>query len=389
MPKKRILMILEGEFPPDVRVEKEAQSLIEKDYEVHICSYNFSGKPLYELKNGMHIHRMTVPRQFHKKLPVLMNLIPVYQWIWSSFIKKVMRSTNFDVIHVHDLPLCGVGQKLAAIYNIPFIADMHENYPYLVKDSPYMKYWLVNKVVNFKKWLRLEAKWLNAANYIITTCEGMKQRLINSGIENSKIYVVGNTISLYTLIPEKQAKDPHKTILIYVGGISEDRGLQYALEGFHLLNSKKTNLEFWIVGEGRYRIHLEKLVAEKNIRGIKFWGWKNRTDTNKLLMQADIGIIPHIKSVQNDNSSPNKIFEYFLMARPVIVSNCESLVALIEESGAGVTYEYNSAESFMDSFLSLLQKDLVATGQKGRQIVLHKYNWENTQMILLDLYKHI
>jgi len=36
----KILMVLEGEFPPDNRVEKEAVSLIEAGHEVHIACYS-------------------------------------------------------------------------------------------------------------------------------------------------------------------------------------------------------------------------------------------------------------------------------------------------------------------------------------------------------------
>ena len=40
--KKKILMLLDSEFPPDIRVENEAVSLIEAGFEVHVLC--FAGK---------------------------------------------------------------------------------------------------------------------------------------------------------------------------------------------------------------------------------------------------------------------------------------------------------------------------------------------------------
>jgi glycosyltransferase involved in cell wall biosynthesis len=381
-------MVLEREFPPDVRVEKEALTLIESSYEVHICSYNFSNLPEYELVKGMHIHRISVPRQFFKKFPLLMNVVPVYPWVWHHSLKKIMKRIKFDILHVHDLPLCGVGRKLSSQFGIPFIADMHENYPYLIYESPFMKNFLVKAIVNFPKWLRLESKWLADADYVITTCEGMKNRLVNKGIEGSKIFVVENTISLTDVTPEETFQEHEGKILIYVGGISDDRGLQYALEGLNLLQAG-IDVQLWIVGDGSYKIQLEKLLADKKIRGVTFWGWKSRAEAFQLIKKADIGLISQIKSVQSDNASPNKLFEYFVFSKPVLASDCDAVAGIIEESGAGAVYRYNSPESFARSLEALLNLNLNELGNNGRQIVLRKYNWENTKTSLLELYDSI
>jgi hypothetical protein len=53
----RILMLLDTEFPPDIRVENEAQSLLDAGHEVHILSYNFGSKTETEIYKGIHIHR--------------------------------------------------------------------------------------------------------------------------------------------------------------------------------------------------------------------------------------------------------------------------------------------------------------------------------------------
>ncbi len=386
MTGKRILMVLEVDFPPDVRVEKEAQSLIEAGHEVHIACFNFSGRPSSERWHGMHIHRMTVPKQVFRKSQMLMNIFPLYPWIWHFFLNRIMYRISFHALHIHDLPLCGIGLRLAARYNIPLVADMHENYPYLIKDQPFMRFLLARMVVNFPKWVRREKKWLSAASFVITTCEGMKERLVREGIPGSRIHVLENTIRIGQEVPESPVIGHKGTVLIYTGGLSEDRGLQYALEGFQLVREVHPDVLFWIVGEGRYRNYLEQIIEEKQIQGIEFFGWRNRAGTNEILIRADIGVIPHVKSVQNDNASPNKLFEYFLYGKPVLASNCDYLTRIMAESGAGCNYEYNSPKSFAEALTRMLEQDIVEMGSRGHQIVIRKYNWETTKTALLNLY---
>ena len=43
--KKRIGMILEKQFPPDIRVEKEAKALIKGGYEVYLLCCKGGRKP--------------------------------------------------------------------------------------------------------------------------------------------------------------------------------------------------------------------------------------------------------------------------------------------------------------------------------------------------------
>ncbi len=42
----KILMVLDHEFPPDVRVENEIEALLEADHQVHIACYTMKKQPI-------------------------------------------------------------------------------------------------------------------------------------------------------------------------------------------------------------------------------------------------------------------------------------------------------------------------------------------------------
>ena len=56
----KILMVLDHEFPTDVRVENEATALIAAGHEVHIACYTQKEKPANEVFKSIQIHRVEI-----------------------------------------------------------------------------------------------------------------------------------------------------------------------------------------------------------------------------------------------------------------------------------------------------------------------------------------
>jgi len=109
----------------------------------------------------------------------------------------------------------------------------------------------------------------------------------------------------------------------------------------------------------------------------------------KLLAVCDIAIIPHLRTENNDASSPNKLFQYMYLEKPVISSNCNSLKRIIKETGAGFVYQHDSPDD-LASLIEKLVNDrglFENTGKNGKRAVLQKYNWKNDKSRLINLYR--
>lgn len=382
-------MLLEGDFPPDGRVEKEAVSLMELGFEVHIACFNFGARTASENYKGIYLHRMRIHRQVFKKFSLLIHVFPLYELLWIRYIRILMRRFQFYAIHVHDLPLCGLAGKIARKNHIHYVADMHENYPFMLKEGELMRYWLARRVINIPLWLRLEKKWLESADRIIVTCQEMKERLAHRGIDKNKMFIVENTVSKVVPFPTQSKPDPQFITLVYVGIINLHRGVHVALEGFSIIRKSYPNARFWIIGDGKYLPALQTLTLEKKIDGVTFYGYKPRKEADELISRADIGIIPHKKSDHTDNTSPNKIFEYFQFGKPVIVSDCNYLVRVIRETRAGEVFNHSSAESFAGVFESMLKGDLEKYSENARKAVEIDFYWEKTVLNLYALYQSL
>ncbi len=394
----RIGMILDSSFPVDDRVEKEARTLIEAGFEVHLLCLSFGNQSLQEQINGIHISRVFLNKQVYKKLSALILTFPFYNWFWKKRIQKFVLKKNIDVLHIHDLPLCGISIDIAQKYNIPLVADMHENYPMLISESRHSNTLLGKILISKKKWFVKEKEWLEKIKHIIVVADEMKQRLQAVLPEIKNFAVVPNTIHINDFLKlqkrdhERSAKYKDDFIILYYGGLGRLRGIETVIEAVSLLKGKITRLRFVIVGTGSVMNELKIKVKNDGLqKSVSFEGWQEQSVLNAYMENADICVLPHIKSVQTDNSSPNKLFIYMLFKKPVIASNCHSIQKIIEEYDCGLIYKSGDSEHLARQIQELYTNSSKAEqlGENGHLAVKTHFNWSKTSQPLIDLYKKI
>ena len=217
-----VLMLLDGSFPPDVRVENEIKVLKSQGYSIILCCTTKGAEPVVEDWNGVRIYRAPISKFIYKSMVGALKF-PFYYNFWNRFIKLVLKKENhIDVIHAHDLIMVPVAQKSARKTGAKLVFDFHENYPYLIRDAKHTQSKLGKYLSDYKKWERLEKKVVLDADCIITVVEEMKQRIIDLGAEPSKVHVYQNVLDLNS-VPEnfKLNNSPVDVFdLVYVGGIT-------------------------------------------------------------------------------------------------------------------------------------------------------------------------
>ncbi|MHC1703705.1 MAG: glycosyltransferase family 4 protein [Tenuifilaceae bacterium] len=385
-----ILMLLEHDFPGDVRVDKEVQSLYEAGHQVIVASSSQSNRVLYEKKENCIIYRKIIS-PFINKSSVGALKFPFYFNFWYIFVSQIIEREKIDVIHIHDLPLARVGWEFKRKLGVKLVIDLHENYPALLEISQHTQTFIGKLLSSTKQWRKCEVDMCNKADAVITVVQEMKDRITNLGINPDKIYIVENTPYPISNTLSKSIDSNYFT-LTYVGGVTEARGLQHILEGMKILLSKKDNIRLWIVGDGRYLPELKKITSSLGIdNAVKFFGKVPSSEAFNLLAKTDVAIVPHVRSEQSDNSSPNKLFEYMSAGIPVIASNCKSIERIINETGAGLTYTHDSAEDFAEKLFSIYKKSdiLYSFSENGKSSFLAKFNWQLSSQDLIKLYTNI
>ncbi len=386
----KILMVLESDFPPDDRVEKEAVSLIRQGHTVTLACYTFNREPSESWHKGIRIIKKPISKFLYKSSVGALKF-PFYFNFWSALLNVLLQENAFDALHIHDLPLAKVGLSLKNKYNLKLVLDLHENYPASLQTTTHTRKFLGRLLHSDRQWRRYERKYIQKADLLITVVEEMKERIIRLGADREKIIVVENTpLPDEFKVSDNPPSGDHIT-LFYAGGINIYRGLQVVVKALSNLTKEVSNIRLWIVGKGSYENKLRSLIRQLNLdEQVTFWGWKNLKEIADLLSRSDIALIPHLKSEQTDCSSPNKIFQYAYADKPIVCSNCNSLERLISEWKNGVVYRHDSPEDLSDKLLNLIKSgDYRQIGKNGKTQVTHRYNWNISVLPLLQAYKNM
>ncbi|HCY00497.1 MAG TPA: hypothetical protein DG754_10190 [Bacteroidales bacterium] len=380
----KILMVLDHEFPTDVRVENEATALITAGHEVHIACYTQKEKPANEVFKSIHIHRVEISGLMYKLSAAALTL-PFYFRFWFKFLDGLFKKHGFQAIHIHDLPLSKVGSRISKKFGVQLTIDLHENWPALLRVSTHTST-LIGRMVspNFL-WTNYERRILKRANAIIVVVDEAKERISALGIDRNKIFVVSNTLNMSEFDVAAEKTDSNHFTLYYAGGINFHRGLQTVIEAVAIAKDEVTNLRFRIAGFGSYRHNLEELVNKLGLTDrIEFLGYLTLKAVARNLSQADVALIPHLKTPHTDSTIPHKLFQYMYINKPIIASNCAPIERIVNETNSGIIFNSGDADDLAKKIVQLATKSVIIPN--ARHWVKEKYCWDNDSKVLVKIY---
>jgi len=382
-------MILDHEFPPDIRVENEIQSLHKAGNEIHLACFTKKGRPLEEQLKEVKVFRKPISEFVHKTSVGALRF-PIYFNFWRKFLKELFTKTKYDAIHVHDLPCVQPAYEIAKKYNAKLTLDLHENWPALLRVATHTESMLGKFLSKNSQWENYEKKYCSLADNVIVVVDEAKERLINLGIQEEKIVVVSNTLNLNEFEVPETKPDPAYLTLLYAGGINKHRGLQYVIKGIKNFQHDTLKLRVWILGTGSYVDYLKDLAKSEGVDDIVFFeGWKNYKDMQTYFGKSDICLIPHVKNDHTDSTIPHKIFQYMYAGKPMLVSNCEPIERIIKETKSGLVYKFNDVKEFAGKLKDLSESKnffndkFIETNKKN---VITNYNWEKESVKLKNIY---
>ena len=387
----KILMVLESDFPPDVRVENEVSALTDAGHEIHIACSTRNNRPAYDHFGKALIRRKRMNGFIHKSSVGVLKF-PFYFAFWRGFVFSILQQQKFDAVHIHDLPLCKIGAEAKQKFGLRLIVDLHENWPALLKHATHTNSIAGKLLSSNGQWIRYEKDNVQKADLIITVIEEARDRVAELGADRHKIIIVSNTLRIES-VPQLRSGTANKTFtLFYGGGINRHRGLQIVFAAMSIMKKNGKNILLKVVGDGSYLKELKKQAAVLNIENnVMFLGYKPFNEMLGILADTDAAIIPHLRTENNDASSPNKLYQYMYLGKAVISSDCLSLARIIEETGAGYIYRNDSPEELAILLGRIIneKQSLHEKGIKGREAVISRYNWKTDSTRLVSAYNRL
>ena len=384
-------MLLEAEFPPDIRVENEALSLAQSGFEVHIFALTFERRPeLERWKPGVWVHRKFISRQVFKKIHISILKLSFYAAWWKKFVRKWQ--VRPDALHVHDLPLARVGKALAQKWKLPLVLDLHENYPAALGIWEHSQTRLGRLFLDIPSWRRYERDMVVEADRVIVVVDEALQRFRTAQTPRDKFVVVSNVLNLDTFPLQPKAAQAHGDFRItYVGGFGVHRGLETAVQAMPAILKELPEAQLILVGSGRNLTDLKELALRTGVSDrVTFTGWVPFEESARAIQEADVCIIPHLSIEHTDTTVPHKLFQYMYLRKPVLVSSSLPLKRIVEETGGGLVFEAGSSLDFSAKILQMARSGyLQKWGEAGHRAVVEKYNWEKESQKLVTIYREL
>jgi glycosyltransferase involved in cell wall biosynthesis len=241
--------------------------------------------------------------------------------------------------------------------------------------------------------LLFERLTFQAAQVVITTNESHRQIALERGRKNpGDVFVVrsGPDMTRFTLLPpDPNLKKGKKHLIVYLGEICKQDGVDYMLRAIKVLRDDLGHKDFHciLMGGGPYQPAIVSYADEIGVGNLcTFTGRISDSEVCAVLSSADIAIDPDPKTRWSDKSTMNKIMEYMWFGLPIVAFDLHE--ARVSAAEAGVFVEANQEPAMARAVADLLSSPerRAEIGNAGRCRVINKLAWEYSVPVLLAAY---
>lgn len=348
------ILVLAWEFPPRIvggiarHVAELYPDLVKLGHSIHLITVEFGEAPLYEIVDGVHIHRVPVAPS-HDFFHWIVNL---NESMGRHGGKLILEEGPFDLIHAHDWLVGDAAIALKHTFKLPLVATIHATefgrYNGIHNDTHHY-------ICGKEKLLAFEA-------WRIIVCTDYMRREVERALETpwDKIDVVYNGIR-----PEKKHRTPEfdhwnfrrrfaddgEKIVYYVGRMTYEKGVNVLIDAAPKVLWEMGGYAKLVIIGGGNTDHLKKQAWDLGI-GNKcyFTGFMSDADLDKFQTVADCAVFPSLYE-------PFGIvaLESFAARVPVVVSDTGGFPEVVRHTKTGIVTWTNNPDSLAWGILEVLK----------------------------------
>ncbi len=393
----RIGVVVDNEFNHDVRVRNECKILAGAGHEVTVLCFNFGQYKTFEKVDNINVYRINIKQKIRNILFAFNNSIELYNLFWSVNIKNFIQKHTIQALHVHDLYMAKAAHYATKNTTINFTLDLHENYPAAVKGYQWMYQFPFTYLIRPKKWERLEKKYLEYPKKIVVLSESFRDDLLlKHPLLREKAFVVYPNVpdlDEFKNYPIDQTIYPKNDdfILFYFGVISQRRGIFTVIEALKKIIKAVPSIKLLLIGpadKAEKEKFLKTINNPKLKKNITWYPWKDIRFLSSYIHSSDVCLSPIVKNDQHESGVANKVFQYMLFERPLIVSDCKPQAKIVTEEQCGLVFKSEDADDLAQKVITLYQnKEMrIKMGENGKKAVEATYNTKNFGKNLVNLY---
>lgn len=344
-----------------------AKALTDNGVNVDLVTSHNKDKIKVENVDGINVHYL--PVKYDNNLGFWSRIWAFYSFMWLSYnySKKIK---DIDLVYASSTPLTvGItALLLKKLNNIPYHFEVRDLWP----EAP-IQLGIINNPILKSILRKLEKIIYTNASKIIALSPGMKEGIELIIGNNKKIQILPNTSDCNFFNNEtKDIKNTfyfgtaEKFVVSYIGAIGAVNALDSLLDvALECKNSNLKDVEFVVAGKGKELGRIKEKAKLLELKNIKFVGFLNRIEIQKLLNITDASFISFESKPILETNSPNKFFDSIAAGKICIVNNKGWIKELIEEHKIGFYYSKNQPKAFVEKLKPYINNLIISNQAKN------------------------
>ena len=376
-----------------------ARRLVKKGHKVYMISSKHSHSEMKErnfsIEEGVHVWWLPV------KYSNNMNFIQrIYSFIvYCIYAYIIGRKLNYGLVLASSTPLTVAipGIFLSKIRKVPFILEVRDLWPAIPIELK-----IIRNVFLIKLSQYLERISYRLSDKIIALSNGMRDGIINAGINKSKITVIpnGSDIELFNInsksdigfIDRTDWLNTDRDIIIYTGAIGKINGLSYMAFMAEEMIKLNPNVLFCIIGDGVEKDKVNLLAKKLGIMNNNFY-MVPKMSKKKLPQILSISTVLTSFVINEKilwNNSANKFFDGLAAGKPLMINYGGWQADLLNEYDAGIVVSPDDPIIGAKKLNNLLldKQRLQNMGQAGLELAKTVFNrnelYKSFENVLLE-----
>lgn len=372
---KRLLVATQYFYPENFRINDMCLEWVKRGYDVTVLTGipNYPVGDIYEGYkreykeeewNGIHIIRLPVHERGHSLLTLFLNCF-TYVYYGKKWVKKVVKENNgnfpydtFFTYEVSPMTQALVGVYATKKYGVKSILYVQDLWPENVIEIMGITTPIVIKPIE-----NMVKKIYRDTNMIFATSESFV-KVIQDKIENKadidKVkYWPQYAEDFYKSLKKNKLNDKFR--ICFTGNIGKTQGLDILAKTAKLirndynLQSKKIDIEFVIVGDGRQKEEFIKSIKENDVEDMfVLMGKKSAHEIPEILSTCDVAFLSFANIDLFKMTIPAKLQSYMACGMPILASADGETKNIIETAKCGICSKIGNAASLVDGIYYLI-----------------------------------
>lgn len=362
--KKHILIVSQYFYPEQFRINDIAQEWVNRGYKVTVLTGipNYPQGKFYkgyswlhnrkESWNGIEIIRIPLLARGKTAIGMILNYFSfvISGWFWKCFTR--VKADLIFTFEVSPMTQALIGVWYSKKHNIPNYLYVQDLWPENVAVVTGIESPLIIRPIE-----RMVSYIYKNCEKIFATSPSFVESIQNRISENKEkvIYWPQYAEDFYYPVEEKSELIPQDDILniTFTGNIGTAQGLEILPETAKLLKNQNIAVRFNIVGEGRNKSNLLRIIKESRIEEyFNFIGWQPAQKIPYILSASDVAFLSFANNPLYSMTIPAKLQSYMACGIPILASACGETKRVIEESECGFVSRIGSADELVTAIIN-------------------------------------